>query len=120
MAKRGNDLHPSLWIKLAKIEALKEQKGCCIYCKTPLRRSEATADHKRPKKRGGSDARENIAAACAPCNHAKGHMWETKFWRLIKGNNPPTNSPDLMLIWASRRIWKRTHKACERIERRAK
>lgn len=103
------------WIQVARTEALSVQKGKCLYCKAPLRCSEATADHKRPKRRGGLDCRDNIAAACEFCNRAKGAMWETKFWRKIKSKTPPT-TPDLMLIWASRRIWKRTHSACRRIE----
>lgn len=100
--------------------ALAEQNGRCLYCKEPLPRERATADHKRPQAHGGRTTRENIAAACIFCNQVKGATPEGKFWRLIddhfkkpmKGANA-----DTLLIWASRRIWRRAHRACARIEK---
>lgn len=109
----------STWMRVARTDALMQQRGRCLYCKMPLSCANATADHKRPRKRGGRDTKDNIAAACRSCNEIKAHMWETKFWHAIKGSEPPSK-PDLMLVWASRRIWRRTHKACERIEARAR
>jgi 5-methylcytosine-specific restriction endonuclease McrA len=106
----------SKWIQVARTEALTEQKGKCLYCKAPLHCGEATADHKIAKRRGGRDARENIAAACGFCNQAKGHEHEAKFWSFIVGKRPPKKL-EHKIIWASRRIWQRTHKACKRIER---
>lgn len=98
--------------------ALAEQKGRCLYCKAPLAREVATADHKRPQVQGGRTTRENIGAACVGCNVAKGSIPEGKFWRLIEAAKPPvTAGIDIVLIWASRRIWRRTHRACDRIER---
>lgn len=111
-------LYPSeqRWIKLYRAEALTEQRGRCAYCKAPLPARQATADHLWPRKRYGQTSRENIVAACRPCNKAKGHKSEGQFYKLIKGRTPPRGAPpEILLIWASRRIWKRTHRACETI-----
>lgn len=97
-------------------DALVQQQRRCAYCKAPLSRSTATADHKRPRCRGGRTSRGNIVAACLPCNRAKGDMHEGAFYRLIKGRKPPAASSEILMIWAARRIWRRTHKACARIE----
>lgn len=105
------------WRRMLTTEALSVQRGKCIYCKAPLPRRRATADHKHPRSRGGTTERNNIAAACAGCNQAKAAMSEARFIALINGKRPPAVSIHLMLVWASRRIWKRTHLAYERIER---
>jgi 5-methylcytosine-specific restriction endonuclease McrA len=108
----------SAWIRVARTEALTVQKGRCLYCKSPLHCGEATADHKHPRKRGGRDSKENIAAACYSCNQLKGALHEAKFWSFIVGKRPP-KKPEFLVIWATRRIWERAHKACKRIERLA-
>ncbi len=99
-------------------EALREQKFRCLYCKAPLETKMATADHKHPKSRRGRISKENIAAACPTCNQVKGELFAPQFFFLLKKSKPPKNvSTEILLIWASRRIWKRTQRACERIER---
>ncbi|WP_206597344.1 HNH endonuclease [Pseudacidovorax intermedius] len=50
--------------------ALSAQCGRCIYCLRPLG-SKATAEHLRARQDGGTDRRENIAAACSSCNHGR-------------------------------------------------
>jgi 5-methylcytosine-specific restriction endonuclease McrA len=107
------------WVRVARTEALTKQKGRCLYCKSPLHCGEATADHKKARSRGGANSKENIAAACSSCNRTKADMYEAKFWSKIVGKKPPKKS-DLMIIWATRRIWERTHRACKRIEQRAR
>lgn len=54
-------------------------QGKCIHCGTRLAfdldgepLGSATVEHIHPRNHGGTDAVENIAAACARCNHAKG------------------------------------------------
>lgn len=54
-------------------------QGKCIHCNTKLAfdldgepLDGATVEHINPRHHGGTDAVENIAAACARCNHAKG------------------------------------------------
>lgn len=110
------------WLQMYRHEALSEQGGRCAYCKDPLPVCRATADHKWPRSRHGTTTRNNIVAACRECNIVKGDMSHIEFYKLIdRGQRPaPGSSPAIMLVWASRRIWKRTIKACERIERRAR
>lgn len=58
----------------------KLQGGRCAYCGEPMvlepqgSRRVATLDHVVPLSRGGAHHWENTAAACAPCNQAKGDM----------------------------------------------
>ncbi|WP_344174061.1 HNH endonuclease [Pilimelia columellifera] len=42
--------------------------GRCAYCRGPAE----TIDHVHPRSRGGRHVWENVVAACARCNHAKG------------------------------------------------
>ncbi|MBQ4857356.1 HNH endonuclease signature motif containing protein [Pseudoalteromonas sp. MMG007] len=43
----------------------------CEYCGTKLDESNSAIDHKHPRSKGGSDSRENLAAACRMCNAKK-------------------------------------------------
>lgn len=108
------------WRRLCRIEALTEQKGRCKYCKAPLTAADATADHVHPISRRGRTTRENIVAACRHCNRTKGDMHEARFGSLIYRSRAKGRNPDILLIWASRKIWERTHKAVARIERAAR
>lgn len=56
-----------------------KQKGKCAYCKKPVPINLATADHKIPRIRGGSDHPTNIVMACGFCNVAKGSMTDEEF-----------------------------------------
>lgn len=105
------------WRHLCKIEALTEQQGKCKYCKSPLTIREATADHVWPVSRKGRTTRENIVAACRHCNVVKGAMSHIDFYKMIDRKLPKGASADILLIWASRRLWRRAHKASERIQR---
>ncbi len=51
--------------------------GKCIHCRTKLvvtreGQTAATIEHVLPQSHGGTDAPENLALACARCNHEKG------------------------------------------------
>jgi 5-methylcytosine-specific restriction endonuclease McrA len=51
--------------------------GKCIHCQAKVLVSltgetAATLEHIEPKTHGGTDAPENLAIACARCNHGKG------------------------------------------------
>ncbi|MDB4975897.1 MAG: hypothetical protein JWN48_4238 [Myxococcaceae bacterium] len=59
----------------------------CIHCRArivvPLEGREpasATLEHIVPRTHGGSDALENLALACARCNHAKGRRLDVRAW----------------------------------------
>jgi 5-methylcytosine-specific restriction endonuclease McrA len=45
----------------------------CLYCGLKLSPSELTLDHIQPQSRGGTDAPENLATSCYPCNQQKGN-----------------------------------------------
>lgn len=50
--------------------AAKAQQGLCIYCCQPLGKR-ATAEHLRARCDGGTDRRDNIAAAHGRCNQGR-------------------------------------------------
>lgn len=103
-------------LKSHKSEALAEQGGCCRYCMAPLTISQATADHRVPRSKGGLNVRANIIAACQPCNAAKGSLPVLGFTRMLKGALPPAGAPlSILMAWSRRRIWLATHRACRTI-----
>jgi 5-methylcytosine-specific restriction endonuclease McrA len=52
----------------------------CAYCRGPAE----TLDHVIPRSRGGRHVWENVVAACARCNHAKGDRTPAELgWRLL-------------------------------------
>lgn len=53
-----------------KQKVLQEEDFCCHYCCEAA----TTVDHKIARIEGGTDARENLVAACVPCNEAKGRL----------------------------------------------
>jgi 5-methylcytosine-specific restriction endonuclease McrA len=58
------------------LEKIALYAGRCFYCGEikPL-----TRDHMIPLSRGGTNAIDNIAPACGPCNRRKGTMTATEF-----------------------------------------
>lgn len=106
------------WLKIAREDALREQRGRCRYCFEPLAYRTATAEHRKPRSAGGGNGRDNIAASCQPCNSLKGSLGERAFVRDIKA--PPTGSPvRLWLAWSRRRVNLATMRACRGILRSA-
>jgi 5-methylcytosine-specific restriction endonuclease McrA len=89
----------------ATLEALVRQKGRCFYCKEPLGVEVATADHRKPKRFGGTDCRENIAASCEDCNRIKSDLEESYFFRQITAKEPPRRRA-LIPVWLARKIYK--------------
>lgn len=64
------------------------QRGRCFYCDCLMDMTglqpgnpalRPTLDHKLPQARGGTDAIENLAAACLACNNAKGDLTVDEF-----------------------------------------
>lgn len=53
-------------------KVFKAAGGLCVYCKIPMLIEEMTLDHVLPRSKGGTSRIENLVAACASCNHAKG------------------------------------------------
>lgn len=102
--------------KLYRDEGFTKQGGRCAYCKTPLTRKQATADHRVPISKGGSTSKDNIIMSCEPCNKAKSSMSEAKFRRALNERTMPcpSNMP-LLLAWIRHRIEKRVKKAERRI-----
>jgi 5-methylcytosine-specific restriction endonuclease McrA len=60
------------------------QFGCCYYCADQLTPNNFTVEHVVPMGQGGSNAPENIAAACMWCNNKKNHV--DHFALAIKSN----------------------------------
>ncbi len=105
---------PSALRRLAREAALTKQNGRCRYCRAVLTLATVTAEHKRPRCKGGTDAPANIAASCSPCNGLKARRTDGEFMRLIKA--PPPGSPlELWLAHAGRRLNLAAERACRRI-----
>lgn len=102
------------YIVTGRNEALERQCSCCRYCYEPITSDTVTADHRVSRKQGGSNLKHNIDAVCKPCNQAKGCMTEGQFLKVIK--NPPLGSHvSILLTFARRKIWIKTHKTCKNI-----
>ncbi|OAM73049.1 HNH endonuclease [Devosia elaeis] len=97
--------------------AAARQAGCCKYCFVPFSVSPATAEHRVPRSKGGSNLGHNIDAACERCNKLKATMGAKRFVGVIKGT-PQIGAPlELTLAWSRRRIWLKTHRVCRDIGR---
>lgn len=105
-------------IKEGREAAWQQQKGCCKYCYTPLKKEEVTADHRIARSKGGSNLPMNIDAVCEPCNVAKDNMNPGVFLREIK-NPTPGASFLLHLAWSRRRVSLKMHRAVRNIGRAA-
>jgi len=82
-----------------RTELCNEQEGGCFYCGTQIthyskRFNSLEIDHKTPKSRGGSDDRENLVAACRPCNRSKGSMTADEFMAQLDGRRGKASAKD--------------------------
>lgn len=109
------------WARVYKCEALTEQKGRCLYCKSPMTALKATAEHLVPKSKGGGTNFKNIKASCYDCNQTKGSLTDKQFNKLV--HHPelaPTEWPArfyFLMANARWRINRRGMLAQRRIER---
>ena len=55
---------------------LLQQKGRCCYCRRPFGKGplRVTLEHKKPRRDGGGNNIENLAAACLHCNQHRGRQ----------------------------------------------
>ncbi len=103
-----------LWRRVHREDARREQGCRCTYCSDPITARAATADHVTARHNGGQTSRDNIKAACGPCNSLKGHQTEKRFRRLIK--HPPGDaSLTLRLAHFRLKLWSRVALAERRI-----
>lgn len=58
---------------------LSDQGHRCYYCGKLLTEVTATIDHMLPLSRGGKNDRDNLCAACSPCNGFKSSMTAEEF-----------------------------------------
>jgi hypothetical protein len=100
------------FVKVYREEALLSQDKKCCYCHDLLTFKSVTAEHKQPRSKNGSDAKENIAGSCRACNEAKGAITDAKFKKLIK-SFPSGMNYKIILTWSRRRI----NLALERFEK---
>lgn len=70
-----------------KAHLRKKQGGNCYYCKRPLNDA-VSIDHIKPKSKGGTNAQDNLALTCRPCNQFKCSMAEAVFKRIITADRP--------------------------------
>lgn len=57
--------------KRTRYEVLRRDNHACRYCGAMAPEAELTVDHVMPKALGGSDAPDNLVAACRDCNAGK-------------------------------------------------
>jgi 5-methylcytosine-specific restriction endonuclease McrA len=60
----------------------------CCYCKRVFLIDELTIEHLVPLSLGGTNNTDNIALACAPCNHKRGR----EAWLLSRKSNEQYSS----------------------------
>lgn len=87
-------------------DARRDQKSYCFYCDELLTAKSCTADHVQARAVFGLDHRNNIVAACGPCNSLKGSMPARKFLRRL---DKPIHgdSINFWLAWSRKRINRR-------------
>jgi len=99
---------------VSRVEAVSEQRHRCAYCGDKIKQATATADHVMPKSKGGRTEKGNIAAACRPCNSAKGAMPVDAFKKALRVPQS-RHSIEVMLASMRFRINRRGEQACSRI-----
>jgi hypothetical protein len=105
-------------------ELFRLQKGLCAYCRHFMRGSAGrtpTLDHVIPLSKGGADSRDNVVAACEPCNVRKDSMDGDTFHALLaleRHAAPVAVGLAFSALIALRvhRVWK-SEKAAERAAR---
>lgn len=91
------------FIRVYREQARIDQKSRCKYCQERITARTATADHVKPRSRNGSDRKDNIVAACQPCNAAKGSMSVAEFQKLLHAF-PTGHGIPILMAWSRRRI----------------
>lgn len=88
MSRKPRKSHPSAALRGRLATAVlnsrrrtlhKMQRGICHFCGMKVQFEQATVDHLLPQSRGGTDAVDNLAMTCSPCNNAKGNLTEAEF-----------------------------------------
>ncbi len=91
------------FLRVYREQARVQQKARCKYCYEPMTARSATADHVTARSKRGSDRRENIVAACGPCNSSKGSMSVAAFQKLLH-SFPSGHGIPILLAWSRRRL----------------
>jgi hypothetical protein len=89
---------------IVKARVLKEDNYCCHYCGEYAQ----TVDHKEPVALGGNDGRDNLVAACQPCNTAKSDLPYDLYIRLARrfGRPGPGNRVSMRNRYVDRAVLK--------------
>ena len=52
--------------------------GICHHCGQKFEKHQLTMDHLIPLARGGRTTKNNVVAACKPCNASRGHVLDVE------------------------------------------
>lgn len=116
VTRRAANIEDQLWTRFYRQETMIAQSRRCYYCEQPLTAKTATADHVIARINGGTTNRLNIKAACYECNQCKGSRPERAFRAMIQ--NPKTGDGIHVFLANFRyRLWSRTWRAKQRLER---
>jgi 5-methylcytosine-specific restriction endonuclease McrA len=74
----------------------------CYYCKSIFLLNDLTIEHLTPLILGGTNEDNNIALACAPCNHQKGR----EVWLQIKNERKKNRNHEQHPAQYHRKNWK--------------
>lgn len=77
-----------MWLKMKRNDSWCDQGGRCFYCRSRIPVNAVTADHVKPRSKGGTDTGK-IKAACQRCNVAKGSMTLSRFRSMLRGEIEP-------------------------------
>lgn len=92
--------------KAATLDIALEQGGRCTVCGAPIATEDSTieADHRVPRRRGGTSARMNLQVICVACNNAKSTQCSnctldcnTCGWAFPEQYRPVKLSPEIIL-----------------------
>ncbi len=103
-----------VFVRAFRIDDWAQRSNKCGYCLDKIGRADVTGDHVVPRARGGTTRRENIKAACQPCNICKASHSEKLFKRMVR-TLPEGASLPLMLMHIRWRLNRRTERAERRI-----
>src|SRR5690606_3776537 len=80
--------------KRRRRKLFREQQQLCFYCGVSMTLANGysntcTVEHLKPRSQGGTNASDNIVAACYTCNHTRGDTCWEAFKEQVSENGRP-------------------------------
>jgi 5-methylcytosine-specific restriction endonuclease McrA len=110
----SRDRDERLFARAFKIDDWSARGNKCCYCLERIPLEAVTADHAIPLWSGGLTKRENIRAACARCNRAKGPLTEKQFRSILSSPDVP-KALHHITAWARFRLERERQRSLRRL-----